>query len=73
MKKVLFIKNNRLSNTFTSPETALSKEQKMLQILFNQKNQLWGKGEIVKINRYLQTGHSIIKMDKNLETQKLFW
>lgn len=54
------------------PQTILSKEQRMLGALFNDKNQLWGNGEPVVITQHLQTGGGLIKTGTGNQTRRLF-
>lgn len=55
------------------PQTILSKEQAMLSALFNQKNQLWGNGQPVRITRHLTTGGGLIKTGTGDETRRLLF
>jgi len=55
-----------------TPQTILSKEQRMLNALFNDKNQLWGNGEPVIITNHLQTGQGLIKTGTGNMTRRLF-
>ena len=55
-----------------APQTNLSKDQKMLNALFNQKNQLWGNNQPVEINRTLTTGWGLIKTGDGDATRRLF-
>jgi hypothetical protein len=55
-----------------TPQTILSKEQRMLNALFNDKNQLWGNGEPVVITNHLQTGNGLIKTGTGSMTRRLF-
>lgn len=55
-----------------TPQTILSKEQRMLQALFNQKNQLWGNGRPVEITNHLTTGNGLIKTGSGNATRRLF-
>jgi len=54
------------------PQPILSKEQRMLGALFNNKHQLWGNGEPVVIERTLQTGGGLIKTGTGNQTRRLF-
>jgi hypothetical protein len=54
---------------------SLTREQMMLNSLFNQKNQLWGTNDVVRINRTLQGGNNpsgLINCHDNKETRRLF-
>lgn len=62
-----------ISKLRQAPQTILSKEQRMLQSLFNQKNQLWGNGRPVEITQHLQTGNGLIKTGTGTKTRRLFW
>lgn len=55
-----------------TPQTLLSKEQLMLQGLFNQKNQFWGGGDVVRISGHLTTGNGLIKTGMGDATRRLF-
>ena len=56
-----------------TPQTILTKEQRMLQALFNSKNQLWGNNQPVEINQTLTTGGGLIKTGTGEKTRRLFW
>ncbi len=62
-----------ISLPLKSPQTLLSKEQRMLQALFNEKNQLWGNGEPVKITRHLMSGGGLLKTGTGDQTRRLLW
>ena len=55
-----------------NPTTNLTKEQRMLNALFNDKNQLWGNGEPVTINNVLTSGNGLIKTGSGDTTRRLF-
>lgn len=55
-----------------TPQTILSKEQRMLNALFNDKNQFWGNGEPVQINNTLTSGNGLIKTGSGNATRRLF-
>ena len=57
----------------SAPQTLLSKEQRMLNSLFNQKNQLWGNGQPVQINRTLTSGWGLIKTGDGDATRRLMF
>ena len=56
-----------------APQTLLTKEQKMFGALFNQKNQLWGNGQPVQINRTLTSGWGLIKTGDGDATRRLMF
>ena len=59
--------------TFQSqPQTILSKEQAMLNAMFNQKGQNWGNGEPVRINNALTSGGGLLKTGSGDSTRRLF-
>jgi len=67
------VDGRNVSKLRQAPQTILSKEQRMLQALFNQKNQLWGNGRPVEITQHLQTGNGLIKTGTGTKTRRLFW
>ena len=54
------------------PNINLSKEQRMLNALFNDKNQFWGNGDVVRIDNTLSTGNGLIKTGSGDRTRRLF-
>ena len=56
-----------------APQTILSKEQAMLGMLFNQKNQMWGGNNPVNINRTLTSGYGLIKTGSGDDTRRLLF
>ena len=58
--------------TRAKPSTSLSKEQRMLNALFNDKNQFWGNGDVVNINNTLTSGNGLIKTGSGDRTRRLF-
>jgi hypothetical protein len=54
-----------------TPNTLLSKEQRMLQAMFAQKGQFWGNGEPVNITGALTTGNGLIKSGDGGRTRRL--
>lgn len=55
-----------------TPQTILTKEQKMLNELFGQKRQFWGNGQPVQIDRTLTSGNGLIKTGSGDMTRRLF-
>jgi hypothetical protein len=56
----------------STPQTLLSKEQRMLNAMFNSKNQFWGTGDVVRINRTLTSGQGLINTGDGDSTRRLF-
>jgi len=56
----------------SAPQTILGKEQRMLQAMFNSKNQLWGTNDVVRINNTLTSGQGLIKTGDGDSTRRLF-
>jgi len=67
------VDGRNISKIQRAPQTILSKEQAMLSALFNQKNQLWGNGQPVRITRHLTTGNGILKTGTGNETRRLMF
>lgn len=61
-----------ISTIQRAPQTILSKEQAMLNAMFNQKGQNWGNGEPVQINNALTSGGGLIKTGSGNTTRRLF-
>lgn len=55
-----------------TPQTILSKEQRMLGELFGQKRQFWGGNNPVTIDRTLTTGGGLLKTGTGNQTRNLF-
>ncbi len=61
-----------LASMRSTPQTNLSKEQKMLGELFGQKRQFWGNGQPVEISNTLTTGNGLLKTGSGDSTRRLF-
>ena len=61
-----------ISRIQATPQTILSKEQRMLNELFGQKRQFWGNGQPVQINNTLTSGNGLIKTGSGNATRRLF-
>lgn len=56
-----------------TPQTILSKEQRMLNELFGQKRQFWGNGQPVQIDNTLTTGNGLLKTGSGDATRRLMF
>lgn len=56
-----------------TPQTILSKEQRMLNELFGQKRQFWGNGQPVQINNTLTSGNGLLKTGSGDQTRRLMF
>ena len=56
-----------------TPQTILSKEQRMLNELFGQKRQFWGNGQPVEISNTLTTGNGLLKTGSGDATRRLMF